>query len=80
MFSLGTLFANLFSHSAQITTDGAGLVAGFEQEYQDIAHGEGGVGKVAKALAQSSAITSSLSKMLADLTQAPSPPPAPPAA
>ena len=74
-FSLGNLFANLFTHSAQVTTDGASLIAGFEAEYNAIAHGEGGAPKVAAALAQSSAITASLAKILSDLTGPP--PPAP---
>lgn len=75
--SLGSLFANLFSHSSQVVTDGEALMTGFTQTYNAVAHGEGGVQKVSAALTQSAAMTQALAKLLADATAAPAAPPAP---
>ena len=72
-WSFGTIFANIFSNGL-VAKDLPALVAGFENEYQAIAHGEGGMKKVAAALAASTALTSSLAKTLSDLTADPAPP------
>lgn len=69
-WSIGSIFSSIFSNGL-INKDVPALIAGFEAEYTAIAHGEGGIAKVAAALNASTALTSSLAKTLADLTAAP---------